>query len=322
MCPEAGRRAAWSLRVHSQRGCRQHRPRRTCSVNRDAAPESTGQTRLPHAHSRPSAELRQVWPCRRNRSGQTDMTSAGLLPQRSRHCAKPPTRVRRASSRRPPVAAVQRGGEAGGTVSPTRPSALGRGQCSGLAPPLPANTPSSCPTAGEARRKPPAGTTSHHLLHGDPEPGPIPSATTMKPKRGPLPPLRPPQTAWASRASPRGRQTLSCPLGVRPVPSACRSGPPGAAGGPPSAGPPAGGNACVSPATQLRPRAGPCSRAPELTGPDRMRAPWFCFRRGRDSHGWWAIPPQRLAKAKLTARPTGLRKAAAGSTSRAPDRGL
>lgn len=125
MCPEAGRRAAWSLRVHSQRGCRQHRPRRTCSVNRDAAPESTGQTRLPHAHSRPSAELRQVWPCRRNRSGQTDMTSPGLLPQRSRHCAKPPTRVRRASSRRPPVAAVQRGGEGGRHGEPD--SALGAG---------------------------------------------------------------------------------------------------------------------------------------------------------------------------------------------------
>lgn len=125
MCPEAGRRAAWSLRVHSQRGCREHRPRRTCSVNRDAAPESPGQTRLPHAHSRPSAELRQVWPCRRNRSGQTDMTSAGLLPQRSRHCAKPPTRVRRASSRRPPVAAVQRGGEGGRHGEPD--SALGAG---------------------------------------------------------------------------------------------------------------------------------------------------------------------------------------------------
>lgn len=215
MCPEAGRRAAWSLRVHSQRGCREHRPRRTCSVNRDAAPESTGQTRLPHAHSRPSAELRQVWPCRRNRSGQTDMTSPGLLPQRSRHCAKPPTRVRRASSRRPPVAAVQRGGEAGGTVSPTRPSALGRGQCSGLAPPLPANTPSSCPTAGEARRKPPAGTTSHHLLHGDPEPGPIPSATTMKPKRGPLPPLRPPRTQ-TGRAEPHRAAGKPCP-----APSGC-----------------------------------------------------------------------------------------------------
>lgn len=201
MCPEAGRRAAWSLRVHSQRGCREHRPRRTCSVNRDAAPESPGQTRLPHAHSRPSAELRQVWPCRRNRSGQTDMTSAGLLPQRSRHCAKPrPVFAGRAPGG--PQSLPSSGeGRAGGTVSPTRPSALGRGQCSGLAPPLPANTPSSCPTAGEARRKPPAGTKSHHLLHGDPEPGPIPSATTMKPKRGPLPPLRPPRTQ-TGRAEP------------------------------------------------------------------------------------------------------------------------
>lgn len=67
-CPTAGHRAAWRTSVHSQRGCRQLLPRRTCSGNGDAAREvglvlTTGWTLLPHAHSRLSAELTQVWPC-------------------------------------------------------------------------------------------------------------------------------------------------------------------------------------------------------------------------------------------------------------------